>query len=228
MRLALPYRRLLALLALSLLVTACDEPKTVQVPLGSENLSGLYWEPSKRLSPAVLLLPMLGGSKEDWIPLATLLRKEGHGVLALTLRERGRTDREHLVADVRAGFNFLREQKKVDAARIGLVGASIGANAALNFAAEEPLVRTTVLLSPGLNYRGVVTEPALRDYGVRPLLLMASEEDLSSASAVRTLADASQADAAVKLYPGSAHGTDLLQIGLPVAADIVAFLQAHL
>jgi dienelactone hydrolase len=227
-RFSLLHHRLLALLALCLLATACDEPKTVQIPLGSENLSGLYWEPSKRLSPAVVLLPMLGGSKEDWTPLATLLHKEGYGVLALDLREQGRTDREHLVADARTGFDFRRAQKKVDAARIGLVGASIGANAALNFAAEEPLVRTTVLLSPGLNYRGVVTEPALRDYGVRPLLLMASEEDLSSAGAVRTLADASQSDAVVKFYPGSAHGTDLLQVGLPVAADILAFLQAHL
>jgi dienelactone hydrolase len=219
---------LVALLGLCLLATACDEPKEVQIPLGDEQLAGLYWEPPQRLSAALLLLPMLGHDKEDWIPLATELRKQGYGVLALDLREKGRTDRDRLVADVRAGFTFLREQKKVDAARIGVIGASIGANAALNFAAEEPMARLTVLLSPGLNYRGVTTQPALRNYGARPLMLMAAEEDLSSAGAVRTLAEAAQSEAVHKLYPGSAHGTDLLQTGLPVAQEIIAFLRAHL
>lgn len=216
------------LLLLCLLATACDEPRTVQIPLGDNQLSGMYWQPPGRLSPAVLLLPMLGHGKEDWLPLATQLRREGYGVLALDLREKGRTDRAHLVADVRAGFAFLREQKNVDAARIGVIGASIGANAALNFAAVEPMARTVALLSPGLNYRGVVTQPALRDYGARPLMLMAAEEDLSSVGAVRTLADEAQANPLVKIYPGSAHGTDLLQTGLPVVEDIVVFLQAHL
>jgi dienelactone hydrolase len=198
------------------------------VALGSEHLVALYWEPREKLAPGVLLLPMLGHGKEDWIPLATRFRQEGYGVLALDLREQGRTNRERLVADVRAGFTFLREQKKVDAARIGLVGASIGANAALSFAAQEPLARLTVLLSPGLNYRGVTTEPALREYGARALMLLAAQEDLSSAPAVHRLADAAQGQVALKLYPGSAHGTDLLQVGLPVADDILAFLQAYL
>lgn len=200
----------------------------MQLPLGSEQLAGLYWEPPQPHAPGVLLLPMLGHSKEDWIPLATRLSQEGYGVLALDLRQQGRTDRERLLADARAGFNFLREQKKIDAARIGLIGASIGANAALNFAAREPLARLVVLLSPGLNYRGVVTEPALRDYGARALMLAAAQEDLSSAPAVRRLADAAQAEPVVKLYPGGAHGTDLLEVGLPVSDDIVAFLQAYL
>lgn len=223
-----PAPLLIGLLLLCLLAPGCDEPRPVQVPLGSEQLAGLFWQPPEAVAPGVLLLPMLGHSKEEWIPFATRLRQEGYGVLALDLRQQGRTDRERLLADARAGFIFLREQKKVDAARIGLIGASIGANAALNFAAEEPLARLVVLLSPGLNYRGVTTEPALRDYGARELLLVAAEEDLSSAAAVRRLADAAQAEAVVKLYPGKAHGTDLLGVGLPVADDILAFLQAHL
>ncbi len=156
---------LFVLLLLALLTTACDQPRPVQVVAGAERLPGLYWEPPKPLSRAVLLVHMLGRRKEDWISLATRLRQAGYGVLAIDLREQGRTGAPELLADLRAGFDFLRAEKKVDAARIGLVGASIGANAALNLAAQEPLVRLTALLSPGLNYRGVTTEPALRDYG---------------------------------------------------------------
>lgn len=223
--------RLPALLALFFLVgatAACDTPKPVAVPLGDQSLSGLYWEPPHDLSPAVLLLPMLGHGKEDWIPLATQLRKQGYGVLALDLREQGRTGPKELAADTGAGFMFLRRQKKVDAARIGIIGASIGANAALRYAAEEPLVRLVVLLSPGQNYRGVTTEPAMRDYGARPLLLLGSEEDLSSAPAVHRLAAVAQGATTTKLYPGRAHGTDLLGSGSPASEEILAFLRAHL
>ena len=217
------------MLALCALVAAGrDAPRKVQVPLGTESLAGLYWEPRERMSPAVLLLPMLGHGKEEWLPLAARLHAEGYGVLALDLREGGHTDRERLLADARAGFTFLREQKKVDAARIGLVGASLGANTALNFAAAEPLVRVAALLSPGLDYLGVTTEPALRDYGTRPLLLAGAEEDLSSAGAVRRLGGAARGDTVVKLYAGGAHGTDLLTAVPPAIEDVLAFLQAHL
>jgi dienelactone hydrolase len=171
---------------------------------------------------------MLGRSKEDWIPLGTRLRQAGYGVLAIDLREQGRTGARQLLADLRAGFDFLRAEKKVDAARIGIVGASIGANAALNLAAQEPLVRLTVLLSPGLNYRGVTTEPALRDYGARPLFLAAAEEDLASAQAVRRLARVAQGTSVTKLYPGRAHGTDLLTVVPGLEQELLAFLQAHL
>ncbi|MCH6553869.1 MAG: alpha/beta fold hydrolase [Acidobacteria bacterium] len=180
------------------------------------------------MSRAVLLVHMLGHSKEDWIPLATRLRQAGYGVLAIDLREQGRTGAPQLLADLRAGFDFLRAEKKVDAARIGIVGASIGANAALNLAAQEPLVRLTALLSPGLNYRGVTTEPALRDYGARPLFLAAAEEDLASAQAVRRLAQVAQGTSVTKLYPGRAHGTDLLTVVPGLEQELLAFLQAHL
>ncbi|MFQ5724416.1 MAG: alpha/beta hydrolase [Terriglobia bacterium] len=223
-----PLPALLACVGLCLLVSGCEGPRSVQVPLGSQRLPGLYWEPPERMAPALLLLPMQGGRKEDWIPLAQRLRREGYAVLALDWRQGGRTDREHLLADVRAGFDFLRAQKKVDAARIGLLGADLGANLALDFAAREPMVPLAVLLSPGLNYRDVFAEPALRDFGARPLLLIAAEEDFLSAQAVRRLAGAASGDPVVRLYPGQAHGTDLLAVGGPLGDDVLAFLQGRL
>ncbi|MBI2955950.1 MAG: dienelactone hydrolase family protein [Acidobacteria bacterium] len=196
--------------------------------MDGDRLEGLFWAPRRPLSPTVLLLPMQGRGKEEWAPLATRLGQQGYGVLAIDFRQEGRGSRDELLADARAAFAFLRLQKKVDAARIGLIGADLGANVAVQYAAAEPMARLAVLLSPGQNYRGVASEPALRDYGVRPLLLLAAEEDVSSAPAVRRLAEAARGEAEVKLYPGAAHGTELLA-GHPASADeILAFLKAHL
>jgi hypothetical protein len=74
----------------------------------------------------------------------------------------------------------------------------------------------------------VTTEPALRDYGTRPLLLVGAEEDLSSAGAVRRLAEEARGNTVVKMYSGGAHGTDLLTAVPPAVEDVLAFLQAHL
>ncbi|MFQ5695251.1 MAG: hypothetical protein ACE5HB_04615, partial [Terriglobia bacterium] len=86
-RFSAPGKPLLILLALALFVAACDEPRPVLVPVGTGQLTGLYWEPRQELAPAVALLPMLGGAKEDWQPLAARLHRQGYGVLAVDLRE---------------------------------------------------------------------------------------------------------------------------------------------
>lgn len=161
-----------SLLLLCFLAPGCDAPRPVQLLAGDQQLAALYWGPPKRLSPAVLLLPGEAGRKEEWIPLATRLRKQGYGVLALDWSEHDPADREARLADVRAGFAFLRAQKKVDAARIGLIGAEGGAGVALDFAAREPLARLAVLVSPGL---GDSDAGPRRDYGARPILLLSPE-----------------------------------------------------
>ena len=47
---------------------------------------------------------------------------------------------------------------------IGLAGASIGANLALLDAADDPGVMSVALLSPGIDYRGLRTEAAMKKY----------------------------------------------------------------
>lgn len=182
-------------------------------------MAGLYWEPPRRLSPAVLLLPGENGGKEDWLPLAARLRREGYGVLALDWGA-PRGDRDELLVDVRAAFEFLRAQKKVDAARIGLVGNALGADAALLFTAREPLARLVVLLAPGPSGPGAAMEQPLRDYGARPLLLVAAEDDAVAVDTARRLAAAAQGEAVVAHPPAPAAP-------LP-AEEILAFLRPRL
>ena len=214
------------LILFSLLAAGCDAPRPVQLLVGDQQLAALYWEPPRRLSPAVLLLPAEGGKKEDWLPLATRLRKEGYGVLALDWSRHEPADREAWLADVYAGFAFLRAQKKVDAARIGLVGVALGASVALDFAAREPLARLVVLGSPGLNDFDAVRD-SLRDYGARPLLLLAVEEHTAAADAARRLAATAQGEATTRFLPAALAGHPPAA-NARVEAEILAFLRRHL
>ncbi len=169
-----PGSRALGLVFLSFLLlvgSACDAPRQVQIPLNGTLQEGLYWEPAKRLSPAVLLLAPPGQEKESWVSLGTRLRQQGYGVLALELSG-GQSANDEL----RAAFEWMRLQKKVDAARIGLVAADQAANPALAFAAREPLVRLVVLLSPGLKSSDKDTLAPPHAYGFRPILLAATDE----------------------------------------------------
>ena len=214
------------LILFSLLAAGCDAPRPVQLLVGDQQLAALYWEPPRRLSPAVLLLPAEGGKKEDWLPLATRLRKEGYGVLALDWSRHEPADREAWLADVYAGFAFLRAQKKVAAARIGLVGVALGASVALDFAAREPLARLVVLGSPGLNDFDAVRD-SLRDYGARPLLLLAVEEHTAAADAARRLAATAQGEATTRFLPAALAGHPPAA-NARVEAEILAFLRRHL
>lgn len=227
-----PLRSVAPLFSLLLLVlasSACDEPRVVQIPLDGDQLAGLYWEPPKALSPAILLLPGKDGAKEDWVGLATRLRQQGYGVLALDFRQTGEAEREQLLADVRAGFDFLRWQKKVDAARIALLGAGLGADAALSFAAQEPLARLAVLLSPGLGQHVIPPEPGLSDYGFRPLLLVAAEEDPIGSRAVGRLVGVAHGEGVGSLYSGEAvSGAEMLTAFPKLTQEILTFLRAHL
>lgn len=169
-----PRSRALALVFLSLLFlagAACDAPRRVHIPVNGRLVEALYWEPAKRLSPAVLLAAPPGQGKEAWIALGTRLRQQGYGVLALEL-----SAGENASDELRAAFEWMRLQKKVDAARIGIVAADQAANPALNFAARESLVRLVVLLSPGLESSDKDTLAPPHAYGFRPILLAATDE----------------------------------------------------
>lgn len=191
--------------------TGCDAPRQVQIPLDGKTLEALYWEPAKRLSPAVLLVAPAGQEKESWVSLATRLRQQGYGVLALEL-----SAGESAGDELRGVFEYLRLRKKVDAARIGIVGADEAANAALEFAAREPLVRLVVMLSPDAKATQADTVAPLRDYGFRPILVVS--EDGQAATAVEQLAAASSGRATVSRAPHAQASQD----------ELVAFLARHL
>ena len=197
---------------------------------GKVEIVGTFYESPKANSPAVLLLHQFGSNRKSYDALAKDLQTKGFGVLAIDGRgfgesvkttdgkavtaERTADGVKGMEADVAAAFDFLAKQKNVDAARIGIVGASYGSSLAIIYAAQNPKVKVVALVSPGINYfDNLPTEPAIKSYGDRPLLLVAAEDDKESADAVRKL-NGIDANSEMKIYEKGGHGTALFAVGL--------------
>ncbi len=178
-------------------------------------LVGTYYAPAGTAAPGLVLIHMVDGRRTDWNSLAAILQGQGYAVLSLDLRGHGESSGTQewgkMADDVTVAYRFLSGQPEVDPAHLALVGASIGANLALNFAASEPAVKSLVLLSPGLDYRGVKTEAAMKAYGARPVLFIASKTDTYAAQSVDALAKLAQGKKQqVQTYENAGHGTQML------------------
>jgi pimeloyl-ACP methyl ester carboxylesterase len=121
-----------------------------------------------------------------------------------------------MVGDAETALEYLQKHEGVDSAKIAIVGASIGANAALNAAAKHAEVKSVVLLSPGIEYHMIKTEPAMREFG-GAAFLAASDEDRYSAETVRRLKNLCKGECELKIYSGAGHGTNMFR---PTRGDL--------
>ena len=181
-------------------------------------LAATWYEPSVRPGPAVILVHMLRRSRRDWDGFASRLASEGIGALAIDLRGHGESqpwspadpaDYSPLVADVRAARRFLASRSDVQQGRVGIAGASVGANAAVLEAAGDSTIASLALLSPSLDYRGLRIEAASRRLA-RPILLVASDDDPYSLRSARELQKAGGGVRELLVPAGAGHGSAML------------------
>lgn len=166
---------------------------------------------------AVILVHMLGKDRSTWEEFAEALQGAGLSVLAIDLRGHGESDLDWNtfsvadwkkgVLDIRGAVNFLGG-KGFSISNIYFAGASIGANLVLSYASLHDEVEKIVLLSPGLNYRGVDIEDAYKHYEGKVVYVVSQGDSYSYDSVVQLAREPSQRKI-LKLYEGKAHGTDL-------------------
>jgi pimeloyl-ACP methyl ester carboxylesterase len=203
------------------------------------SIIGSYYSPlnvvsnasSSTTTPTVILLHMLGKDRSAWNAFAsTLSQKGGYAVLYIDLRGHGESvkqnngniisfqsftpdDYNKMVLDVKAAKQFLITIKNANPNNISIVGASIGANVAINYAAMDPTIKSVVLLSPGLNYRGVYTEEAITKYkNNNSVYIAATEGDSEAADGSKILCEKINCDGNLKIYSGgnsNRHGTNM-------------------
>lgn len=195
--------------------------------------------------PVVMLLPMMNSDRSSWHGLDTMLVEQGFKVVSVDQRGHGMStsragkryhwrdfaDQEFMgmvrdigtilaAAEVRAGDSTSPQVLDsvlagADFSRVILIGASIGTSAALLYAADHEEIAAVVLLSPGLEYRGLKTEPAMEQYRGRPIYLTAAKDDTRSAQAVAVLSEKGRIEnkpvVTRKIHPGKKHGTSLFE-----------------
>ncbi len=193
------------------------------------SLVGSYYKPSigiNNSTPSVILLHMLGSDRGMWNNFAQKLSQNGYVVLSVDLRGHGESIKQanstisyqsfmprnfkNMTLDVKAAKKYLTEERDANPNQISIIGASIGANLALNYAASDQSIKSVILLSPGLNYRGISTLDAIMKYK-NPTYIVAAEEDSESAKDSKILCEKITCAENLRIFEKTNdHGTDML------------------
>jgi alpha-beta hydrolase superfamily lysophospholipase len=228
---------LLALVVLAADASAASQRVTFRTDDGV-NLVATWYEPATRPGPAVILVHMLTRSRREWEAIAQRLSSEGIGALALDLRGHGesgagpamapdRVDYSAMVLDLRAARRFLAQRSDVQQTRVGIAGASLGANLAALEASSDATVASLALLSPSLDYRGLRIEAAARKVA-RPMLLVAGDDDPYAARSARDLQKAGGGPRELLILPQAGHGTAMLSRDPSLAGLLVDWFRRTL
>jgi alpha-beta hydrolase superfamily lysophospholipase len=199
-------------------------------------IAATWYEPAYRPAPAVVLVHMLQRSRRDWDDVAARLAGAGIGALAIDLRGHGDSSvpaasgespsYADMVQDIRAARRFLATRGDVSPSRIGIAGASLGANLAA-IAAADGGFSSVALLSPSLDYRGLRIEAAVRKYGGRPLLLVSSDDDPYASRSALELQKTGASRELLTLV-GAGHGTNMLSRAYELPQSLVDFFRRTL
>jgi len=239
--------RLLLLAALTASIVSCrdratDTPDRAHAPqdLGIQTDDGVriastLYPVTRQRAAGLVLVHALGSDRGSWSLFASRAQQAGYMCLAIDIRGHGESVMRHgerisyrtfnttdwmaALYDIRAAKTFLLE-KGADPDNLGIVGASIGANLALQYAVRDEDIQAVVMLSPGLEYKGVGTLDEIVAYGKRPSMLVTTKGDSYSASSCATLKAAAPGFCELREYSGSAHGTDILA-AFPLSVDQV-------
>lgn len=182
----------------------------------------------------LVLTHMMPATKESFQWLAEEFQNIGYESIAIDLRGHGESieadkrgltrkldyrefsDEEHQksILDLEAGVDYLIKERKATPDKISFIGASIGANLSLQYISEHQEFKTAILLSPGLNYRGIKTEPLIKNLKAgQKVFFVSSRDDGDNAEENQKLYDLTPASVIkkIKIYETGGHGTDIFR-----------------
>lgn len=202
-------------------------------------LAATLYSPAAQRPPGLILLHMYGADRTAWQTFAEAARRGGYMSLAFDLRGHGASTRHRgrnieyreltepdwnrMTADVEAAKQTLID-RGADPENLALVGASIGANLSLIHAVNDADIQAVVMISPGTEYKGLRVEGLMTELRKRPVLLIASDGDSYSASTAAELKREAPGFCELQTYPGTAHGTDILDTARGATPQILAWL----
>ncbi|MBI4276754.1 alpha/beta fold hydrolase [Candidatus Uhrbacteria bacterium] len=197
------------------------------------------WYAVDRPKGAVLFLHMMPAVRGSWKSLAQELQKQQIMSLAIDLRGHGEStnkggldyttfsdaEQQQTRLDVAAAVAWLKA-KGAKEQKIILVGASIGANLAIEYSAAHKAIPGVAVLSPGLDYHGVVTEPAARLLQSSQKLFLAASapDDQYSYDTIVALAAATKAQVTKQALTNRGHGTEMTDSDQKLSKTLIQWI----
>lgn len=185
-----------------------------------------------------VLLHMMPATKESWNSFAERLFSVGYASIAIDERGHGEStmngkldykkfsDKEQQAKrfDVEAAIEFAKE-KGFEESEIILIGASIGANLAIQSLVEHKNISITVALSPGLDYHGVRTAPMMaRLHEGQKVILVASDDDVESFDSIHSIQKQNPEQTILIERSGIGHGTQMLDRDESLVDEVISLL----
>lgn len=196
--------------------------------------------------PTVLLLHSLGYSSEDWGNLINDLNNAGYAVIAMDLRGHGQSlyntkfqkkswvyfttkMYQKIPGDVELLLDQTQKQMKLlDMGNLAVVGADVGANAAVLVSKDlKKKPKTLVLICPTTSFKGLYIPIAMTDLEM-PILSIVSNKDRYCLSEQRNLAKFSQGGFYAKNYPNGGMGMLMIKQNPTMSQDITKWIIKYL
>ena len=205
-------------------------------------------DPGKK-APVAILIHMYPVNRSSWLPLITPLHEAGFAILAYDIRGKGESNEPAFKnlrdlygkrdpalfteawKDAAGGLKYLSKRPECDVSNVTVVGASIGAGIAVDFATHESRVKTLVLLSPYPEIMGLKTGEQLKQIALKVALFLISPDN--EYDRIKDITVACNCAPKSEHYPGGAaqHGTNLMDeptYGGQVVKSIVDFCKTAL
>ncbi|MBI5793717.1 alpha/beta hydrolase [Candidatus Uhrbacteria bacterium] len=230
------HRLILALMLVGLGCTPAQTPMPDRVTMtttdGVEIVGSFVRNNDQK---AAILLHMMPADRTSWSSFAKALNGIGYASLAIderghgestmngTLNYKNFTDEQQQakILDVEAALAYL-EGEGFSKENIVVVGASIGANLAIEELTRHPELPIALALSPGLDYRGIKTDELVTKLQPsQKVILVASDEDRESYKSILKLHELNPTFTTLIERSGIGHGTDMIDADPSLLKDLI-------
>lgn len=160
--------------------------------------------------PGLILAHRHGGDRQIWEGFAAFARGLGYLSVAVDLQNHGgESDNWRGAFAALAAAKTALLEHGADPENLAVLGEELGASLALFYALDEPAMQAVVMLSPGLELRGMDAGAAIRRLKDCPVLILSARNDAYAASSAAALKAAAPVFAEAQSYSGAAQGADL-------------------
>ncbi len=202
---------------------------------------------SKRARALIVTLPMRGNTRSSFTRIVEAISEKHPEVSFLNFDLRGhgqstirgsdtlshlsmsRAEYTQIPHDIKAALRLLRKKKKeLRKLPIIVIGASIGANSAAILANIEDRVKAAAILSPGMDYLGLIPGPHVKMTDGKRMLYMVGQADRYSYISADSLHQITGGKKALHVYNSRFHGTNIPNNSEEALSDLLAWIDETL